>query len=108
MINIVEKSKVPCYLGTNQEGVRTTHILKSVGNYFKGCFASYTIGFIKPEQEFFEHIEKTLALSPNELLLIDDAKINTDGAAQRGWNIFHYQNDSQNLISILKHHDLLS
>ena len=40
ILNLIEGLITPCYLGTNQEGLRTDHILNTVGSYFKGCFAS--------------------------------------------------------------------
>ena len=56
VLDLVKSLKIPCYLGTNQEALRTAHILDTVGSYFKECFASYKIGVIKPEQGFFQHI----------------------------------------------------
>ena len=104
ILSLVESLENPCYLGTNQEALRTTHILDTVGSYFKKCFASFEIGFAKPEQEFFSHIENALSLRPHELLLIDDTKNNIDGAQNCGWHIYHYQNDIDGLVDFLKKH----
>ena len=98
ILDLVKSLKIPCYLCTNQEALRTAHILDRVGSYFKECFASYKIGFIKPEQGFFQHIEKALSLLPHELLLIDDTKNNTLGAEDCGWHVYHYQNDLEGLM----------
>ena len=68
VIEFIKSIKTTCYIGTNQEGFRTDHILKHIGCYFKGCFSSYRIGCIKPEPEFFQHIEKALSLQPMDLL----------------------------------------
>ena len=106
MLNLVNGLNLDCYLGTNQESVRTSYILNTVGPRFKGCFASYTIGFIKPEWEFFHHIQNTLSLCPHELLLIDDVKENVDGAQQCGWHAYHYQNDRQGLVNFLNSRSL--
>jgi putative hydrolase of the HAD superfamily len=107
ILDLVKSLKIPCYLGTNQEALRTNHILGSVGSYFKECFASYKIGFIKPEQGFFQHIQKALSLLPHELLLIDDTKNNILGAQNCGWHVYHYQNDIEGLIAILKKYEVL-
>jgi len=101
MLKLVEQLQLPCYLGTNQETLRTKHILSTVGHYFKGCFASYEIGFIKPEREFFQHIENSLSLAPEEILLIDDTRVNINGAKESGWNTYHYQNDREKLEEFL-------
>ena len=107
ILNLVQSLKTACYLGTNQESLRTSHILNTVGPCFKGCFASYEIGFIKPEQEFFQHIQKTLSLTPHELLLIDDTKNNIEGAQKCGWHVYHYQNDIDGLVNFLKSHEVI-
>jgi putative hydrolase of the HAD superfamily len=102
ILDFVKSLKISCYLGTNQEALRTHHILDTVGSYFQECFASYKIGFIKPEQGFFQHIQKALSLLPHELLLIDDTKNNTLGAQDCGWHAYHYQNDIEGLMDFLK------
>lgn len=107
ILNFVKSLKIPCYLGTNQEALRTHHILDKVGPYFKECFASYKIGFIKPEKEFYRHIEKALCLLPHEILLIDDTKNNTLGAQDCGWHVYHYQNDIEEFMDFLKKYEVL-
>ena len=106
VLDLVNSLKIPCYLGTNQEALRTKHILDTFGSYFKECFASYKIGFIKPEQGFFQHIQKALSLLPHELLLIDDTKNNTLGAQDCGWHVYHYQNDIEGLMDFLKKYEV--
>lgn len=78
-------SSVPCYLGTNQERHRTRHIKQLVGHAFVGIFASYELGFIKPESGFYAAIEQNLGLEPQELMLIDDTPANIEAAQKRGW-----------------------
>lgn len=101
ILKLVEQLQLPCYLGTNQEALRTKHISSTVGQYFAGCFASCEIGFVKPEREFFQHIENTLSLAPEELVLIDDTRVNINGAKQYGWHTYHYQNDREELEEFL-------
>ncbi len=101
VLKLAKQLKAPCYLGTNQEGTRTSHILSTIGSYFKGCFASYEIGFIKPEREFFQHIQNTLGLLPHELLLIDDTEHNIEEARRCGWYVYHYQNNIEDLERFL-------
>lgn len=108
ILDLVKSLETPCYLGTNQEALRTNHILDTVGSYFKECFASYKIGFAKPERGFFQHIQKALSLLPHELLLIDDMKNYIDRAEQSGWNIYHYQNDIEKLIDFLKKYEVMN
>lgn len=108
ILHLVKGLEIPCYLGTNQESLRTKHILDTVGSYFKECFASYKIGFIKPEYEFFQHIQKSLSLLPHELLVIDDTKNNILGAQNCGWHVYHYQNDIEGLMDFLKKYEVMN
>lgn len=103
MLNLVQKVNIhiPCYLGTNQEALRTEHILKYVGSHFKGCFASYAMGCMKPDVQFFQYIERALSLKNKELLLIDDSKENIEGANSCGWNTYYYRNDLETLEDFL-------
>lgn len=102
MIELIKSIKLPCYLATNQEMHRTTHILNSVGKHFDGCFASYQIGFIKPEKEFYAYIQNSLNLKPEELLIIDDTLENVERAKKCNWNIYHYNNDFDQLKRYLQ------
>lgn len=101
ILALVKALQIPCYLGTNQEHHRTQHILQQLGNYFQGCFAAYQIGHMKPELEFFSHIENTLDLSPTELLLIDDTPANIQTAKTKGWQTYLYQDDLDHLMQFL-------
>lgn len=102
MIELVKSIKSPCYLATNQEIHRTNHILNSVGKYFDGCFASYQIGYIKPEKEFYAYIQNSLNLESGELLIIDDTVENIAGAQKCNWNNYHYKNDIEHLKNYLQ------
>ena len=108
ILDFVKILKIPCYLGTNQEALRTHHILDTVGSYFQECFASYKIGFIKPEQGFFQHIQNELSLLPHELLLIDDMKPYIEGAQKSGWHVYHYQNESEGLMDFFKKYEVIN
>ena len=94
MLKIIKELTIPCYIGTNQEEIRTLHIINSIGSYFKSCFTSYKIGSIKPEIEFFKYIENSLFLHANELLLIDDSTIlenkNVIEQKQNAYNFFKF------------------
>lgn len=103
MLELVTSLKIPCYLGTNQESLRTNHILNSIGSLFAGHFASFQMGTAKPEAKFFKYIEKRLSLYPPQLLLVDDMHENITAAKKRGWNVYQYQgkNDTKKLLSYL-------
>jgi putative hydrolase of the HAD superfamily len=101
MLEFIKSLDNPYYLGTNQEKQRTNHIIKTVGEHFDGCFSSCQIGFMKPETGFFEYIQNELALSPHDLILIDDTAKNIEAAKKCGWHTYHYQDDLENLKTFI-------
>lgn len=102
MIELVQSIKLPSYLATNQEMHRTNHILNSVGIQFNDCFASYKIGHIKPEKEFYNFIQNNLNLKPEELLIVDDTLDNIKEAEKCNWYAYHYKNDLDQLKIYLR------
>jgi len=58
--------------------------------YFDPVFNSYHMGKGKRDPGLFPDITKKLALSPNEILLVDDMKSNTTRAQDAGWQTIHY------------------
>jgi putative hydrolase of the HAD superfamily len=96
ILNICEKiqknMQVPIYIGTNQDFYRTTHLWKNLkfSEKFNGIFTSSKIGYVKPEKEFYKHIQEKLTLDGKSILLIDDTKSNIDAAQNYGWLTHHY------------------
>ena len=99
ILDYVKTITLPCYLGTNQDEFRTKHILKLVNGLFDSCFSSYEIGAIKPEESYYQYIENNLSLLPEEILLIDDTKVNVDAALKRGWQAYLYKQDLNDVKS---------
>lgn len=52
---------------------------------FDRIFNSSEIGFAKPDQRVYAHVEQELGVNPPRIVYIDDAAANTEAAAQRGW-----------------------
>jgi HAD superfamily hydrolase (TIGR01509 family) len=52
---------------------------------FDFIFDSSRLGFIKPQREFFEIVEKQTGFHGKEILLIDDSVENITGAKNFGW-----------------------
>ena len=49
---------------------------------------------MKPQGEYYAHIERTLDMAPEGLLLIDDGEGNVAAARDRGWSAIHYTGES--------------
>lgn len=55
-----------------------------IRDLFDHRFLSYELGLVKPDAAIFERVLAELALSPHEVLFIDDNQLNVDGARALG------------------------
>ena len=55
---------------------------------FDHHFASHLVGKIKPDQEAFEHVLATLGCNADEVLFMDDSRLNVDAANRIGINAY--------------------
>ncbi len=69
--------------------------------YFDHVFNSYHMGKSKRDPGLFHDISKQLALSPSEILLVDDIKSNVTRAQAAGWKTIHYV-DKASLLKIFE------
>lgn len=92
---------IPCYLATNQEKYRGSHI---VNEMFKGEFDGYlvsaVVGSKKPSRDFFltaiSMIAKTHPfITPADILFIDDSPEHIEGAKAVGINAYLYESMPQ-------------
>jgi putative hydrolase of the HAD superfamily len=67
-----------------------SHNLLSVGREFDDLFVSAMFGAIKPAEDTFRGVERSLGVPPERLLLIDDSEANVAGAERRGWRAIHF------------------
>jgi putative hydrolase of the HAD superfamily len=84
----VRAAGVACYLATNQDSYRAA-CMRDRAPYdevLDGTYYSCDIRSAKPSAAFFEHIASDLALSPEQLLFIDDQPANVAGARSAGLN----------------------
>lgn len=98
----------PCYLATNQEQLRMDRINQHIGIHFHGYYASYQVGYRKPQPEFYQHVFSDLIkkhganLKPEDIFFIDDILANVESARACGWHAYHYQNDLQMLQQVMQ------
>jgi putative hydrolase of the HAD superfamily len=48
-------------------------------------FLSFEVGYVKPDQELFDHVAGVLSLSPDRVLFLDDNAVNVEGATAAGF-----------------------
>lgn len=80
------------YLATNQEVHRTRHLLHEVGlnQVVDGEFASCTVGYRKPDPEYYAEVTRRLALAPEQIVFWDDSADNVAAARSAGWQAHLY------------------
>lgn len=52
---------------------------------FDHIFNSSRIGYAKPDQRVFAHIEQSLDVDPGQIIYVDDGPENVETASDRGW-----------------------
>ena len=89
--------RVQGVIATNNEAHRAGHIWNAMG--FSGrmqrIFASGVMGVKKPEAGFFAAIEEWSGLAAGDILLVDDSEKNIAAAAARGWQVFHFTDETR-------------
>ena len=84
----IRASGVPCYLATNQERYRTAYLEREMGlgAVLDGIFSSSTLGFRKPDLEYYHAVQRELGLDSSEILFWDDTLKNVEAARAALWN----------------------
>jgi putative hydrolase of the HAD superfamily len=79
-------------IATNNEARRTRFIEAEMGyaTLVEHVFCSGRMGVRKPDLTFFKAVTSSLDVEPQDMLLIDDAKANTEQAALLGWRSMHF------------------
>ena len=90
----IKKTGVKIYIGTTQEKYRADYVWNKLGfkKIYDGIFASCDIGYMKPDVRFYKYIAKTLKISPQNILMIDDKPDNIEGAISAGMQGYLYIN----------------
>ncbi|GGK38565.1 haloacid dehalogenase [Deinococcus malanensis] len=80
------------YLATNQEAHRTRHLLHEVGlnEVVDGEFASCTVGYRKPDPQYFAEVTRRLGVAPEQIVFWDDNADNVASARAAGWQAHLY------------------
>lgn len=76
-----------CHYGclSNSNSLHEAHLGELLGRHLPARFLSHQLGMVKPDREIFERVAEVLAVTPDELLFVDDAPENVEAARSRGW-----------------------
>lgn len=90
--NALRAKGIKTFIATNQERYRTAHFWDhhKMSENFDGMFASYQVGFQKPDAEFFKYVNSRLPVATNVLFLDDKAK-NAEVSEVVGWQGYFFQ-----------------
>jgi putative hydrolase of the HAD superfamily len=91
MVTAIKKLRergVKCYLSTNNEKYRVEYLSNQVGltSLLDGIFSSASLGYLKPDINFWEEIYKQIGGLKSEVLVFDNQEHMTDSARQYGFN----------------------
>ena len=92
--------KTPGVIATNNETHRAAYIWHGMGfsTHMQHIFASGRMGVKKPDLGFFTQIERWSTLDPADILLIDAAEKNIAAASLRGWQTFHFTDQTRDTL----------
>lgn len=104
MMDMLAKRGVPSVIATNNEWRRASYIEDQMGfgKRIDRMFCSGRLGVAKPDPAFFIHVQQTLKIPHERLILIDDKPDNVRTAQMLGWQGFHYtEGDHAGVRSVL-------
>lgn len=96
MIGFLKRAAVAGFrnvIATNNEARRASFIEHEMGFgvHTDRIFAAGPMGVKKPDPQFFRQIQTEMDVSPSYMLLIDDARENTEAASALGWQAFQFE-----------------
>lgn len=74
-----------CLLSNATSRLRSDLAALGITDEFDHIFNSSEIGYAKPDERVFEHVERRFGVSADRIIYIDDGAGNIDAAAKRGW-----------------------
>jgi putative hydrolase of the HAD superfamily len=94
---------IPGVIATNNEAHRAKYIWETMGFevHLQKIFASGMLGVKKPGTQFFAEIERWSGHAPEDILLIDDAEKNIIAAKARGWQTFHFTDETREGLPLI-------
>lgn len=84
-LDLVREVGTVCLLSNATTRLETDLTALRLADTFDHVFNTARIGFAKPDARVFAHIERTLSISPERIVYVDDGEANVQAAASRGW-----------------------
>ena len=108
IVKQLKQQKIVCAVVTNQEKYRAEYIINKMGfgGLFDFVFPSSSVGFKKPQPEFFQHVLSKVDCNGGEVVYFDDSPGFLEGARSLGIHAYLYKNPQQ-LKQVLAEFNLL-
>lgn len=92
VIKSLKSKGTKVYLATNNEKYRVNYLSNEVGlkSYVDGIFSSASLGFKKPDKNFYLKVLNSLELTPKDVIFWDDDNENVEGAKSVGISSYLY------------------
>lgn len=92
MMDMLAKRGIRNVIATNNEARRASYIEQQMGfgKRIDHMFCSGRMGIAKPDPAFFIHVQQTLQIPHQRLILVDDKAANVEMATALGWQGYHY------------------
>lgn len=100
---VKEIAPVACLSNTNETHWRAARERFCCLELFSRTFASHELGVLKPDRKIFDMVWQVVGGKAGPApILIDDLKVNVEGARSAGWEAVHYQGHSEELWEDLR------
>ena len=106
--NLKAKNQYQLILLSNTNELHINWIIENVPFYnaFKDCFdafyLSHEINFRKPNRDIFDFVLNENGLNPRECLFIDDNKANIETADKIGFQTWHIDPKTEDVVNLFK------
>lgn len=84
-LNLAREAGPVCLLSNATTRLESDLAALGIEDAFDHVFNTARIGFAKPDDRVFAHIERELALAAEQIVYVDDGEANVRAAAGRGW-----------------------
>ena len=103
VLSWIKSTSARSVMATNNERHRTKFIAQTMGfqDHMHHIFASGHLGVAKPDSAYFAAIEDWSGHSGADILLVDDLRENVEAARAKGWQAFHFTDETRGELPAL-------
>lgn len=103
------KNSFDLYLLSNTDVAHMDYLFEKYSAFFDNfdsAVYSYEVGAMKPDREIFDILCQKKGIQPQSSLFIDDLEPNILTAQSMGFHVFHFQNNTEELLKYINKRSL--